>query len=79
MSGCNHEKCIRDGCKNCCYCGSDLSDGNIYCYLCDKKIGVYPDEFSVCYTEKEPDDPKALHKKCLAKVIVISKANFATS
>lgn len=24
MSGCNHEKCLRDGCKECCYCGHEL-------------------------------------------------------
>lgn len=24
MSGCDHEKCLRDGCETCCYCGLHL-------------------------------------------------------
>ena len=24
MSGCNHDKCLRDGCPSCCYCQRDL-------------------------------------------------------
>lgn len=24
MSGCNHEKCLRDGCERCCYCSREL-------------------------------------------------------
>ena len=24
MSGCNHDKCLRDGCSSCCYCNSEL-------------------------------------------------------
>lgn len=25
MSGCNHEKCLRDKCATCCYCGKELA------------------------------------------------------
>jgi hypothetical protein len=26
MSNCNHDKCLRDGCVSCCYCGKEMTD-----------------------------------------------------
>ena len=54
-------------------------DGHIYCWLCNRKIGNYPDSFNAIYVNGSTDEdfPRAICvDPCLPKANILIKHEF---